>query len=63
MRLLTGEREAAPDVLQAQLARVAPADGDAPALGVEEPEEEVRDGRLARSARPDESDALSRLDA
>ena len=35
---------------------------DAAALGVEEAEEQVRDGRLPRSARPDEGDALAGLE-
>ena len=63
VRLLPGERERAPDVLLAQLARRrGPPIVDAARLGIEEAQEEVRDGRLPRAARPDERDPPARLE-
>ena len=63
VRFLAGEGERAADVLLAVLAHVATRDRDAPLVGVEEAEEQVRDRRLSRSARPDERDAPARARA
>ena len=60
---LAGQRERAANVLLPVLAHVAAGDRDAPLLGVEEAQEQVRDGRLAGAARPDERDPPARLEA
>ena len=62
MRLLSGEGERTADVLLPQLTEVAAADRDATLVGVEEPQQETGDGRLPRSARPDEGDAPARVE-
>ena len=45
-----------------QPAQVAAADRHSACLGIEEPQQQVGHGRLARAARPDERDPLSRLE-
>jgi hypothetical protein len=61
MRRLARERECPANVLLAVVAEIVSTDGDPSALGVEEPEQEVRHGRLARPARADQRDVASRL--
>ena len=60
VRLLPGECEQAADVRLAVLTSVPPGDRNAALLGIEEPEQQVRDGRLACAARPDERHPSSR---
>ena len=62
MGVLAREREGAADVLLAELPHVDSVDRHAPLGRVEEAEEEVRDGRLARAARPDERDPAPGLE-
>ena len=62
MRVLARERERAPDVLLTELSHVAPRKRHAALFGIEEAQEEIRDGRLAGSARPDERDPPTRVE-
>ena len=63
MRLLAREGEGAANVLLTVLAGIPPCDRDDPVLGVEEPEQEVGNGRLAGTARPDQRHSAPRVEA
>ena len=60
--VLAGEGEGAPQVVLTELAHVATRESHTAFLGVEEAEQEVRHGRLADAARPDERDLPARLE-
>ena len=60
--VLAGERERAPQVVLTELAHVATRKSHAAFVGIEEAEQEVRHGRLADAARPDERDLPARLE-
>ncbi len=61
MRVLARDGDRPPHVLLPVVAQVAPGERHPAALGVEEPDEQVRDRRLPGAARPHESDAAARL--
>src|SRR5262245_39567016 len=63
MRLLAREGELSADVVLPVLTEVVAVQCNPPTCGVEETEQEVRHGRLADTARPDERDAAARLEA
>src|SRR5215471_5387017 len=56
MGVLTGDSDRTADVLLSVLAQISAAEHHAPSLGVEEPEKQVRDRRLAGAARADQRD-------
>ena len=62
VRLLPRQRKHASDVLLPQRAQIAAVEQHASFLRVEEPQQEVRDGRLPDAARADEGDPLTGLD-
>ena len=62
MRLLPRQRKHASDVLLPQRAQIAAVEQDASFLRVEEPQQEVRDGRLPDAARADEGDPRTGLE-
>jgi hypothetical protein len=62
MRLLTGHRDRSANVILTVVAQVAAGQRQPPLLGVEETQEEVGDGRLARTARTEERDPLAGLE-
>src|SRR5215207_3406630 len=62
MGVLAREREFGPDVVLAIVAEVAAGDRNAPGLGIEEPQKQVRDRGLACPAASDEGDPLARLE-
>ena len=61
VRALARDRERAPHVVLAQLTHVSAADSHPAPLGIEKAQQQVRDRRLARAARPDERDPPPRL--
>ena len=61
VRALSRDRERAPHVVLAQLAHVPAADRHPASLGIEKAQQQIRDRRLAGTARPDESDPPPRL--
>src|SRR6185369_6810152 len=58
--VLADEGDAASHLVEAQLAQIAAADRHPAAVRVVEPEQQPRDRRLARAARPDDRDPLAR---
>ena len=62
MHVLQDEPEEPAQLVERQLADVDAVDGDAAAVDVVEPQQQVDDRRLAGAGRPDDADALSGFD-
>ena len=62
MGVLAGDRDHAPDVVLAVLANILSGHRHPAALGIEEPQQQVCDRRLAGAARTEQRDPLARLE-